>query len=205
LRLAFGLLRHASGTDRVRLSEVVMNWRIKKRTTIILLVAGLVVLALVGAGSIFWARTFGHYSPREVFKDVRAGLAAKNVPQPKERVETFLTVRYGPLTEPANRQRAFLDLFNVEHTKALDFISGRTPASQKEADTQAMADWVARYRKTMSKEERAALRACINSAAGKNMLQRSSAHYMAQEESIRKAQKPVMTELTTTLTSLWMP
>ena len=182
-----------------------MRWHIKKRTTMILLATGLGVLALVGAGSVVWTRTFGHYSPWEVFKDVRAGLAAKNIPQPKERVETFLTVRYGPLTEPANRQRAFLDLFNVEHTRALDFISGHSPSSQKEADTQAMADWIAHYRKTMSKEERAALRACINSEAGRNMLKRSTADYMAHEESIRKAQKPVMTELTTTLTSLWMP
>jgi hypothetical protein len=168
-------------------------------------VAGFVVLALIGAGSVFWARTFGHYSPREVFKDVRAGLAAKDIQQPKARVEAFLTARYGPLTEPANRQRAFLDLFNVEHTKALDLISGHTPASQKEADTRAMAEWVAQYRKTMSKAERAALRTCVNSESGKSMLKRSSAHYMAQEESVRNAQKPVMMELTATLTSLWMP
>ena len=182
-----------------------MSWHIKKRTTIILLVAGVVGVVLIGAGSVLWTRTFGHYSPREVFKDVRAGLAARDIQQPKARVEAFLTARYGPLTDPANRQRAFLDLFNVEHTKALDFIAGHSPAEQQQADTQAMAEWVAQYRKTMSKEERAALRACINSEAGKSMLRRSTAHYMAQEESVRKAQKPVMTELTATLTSLWMP
>jgi hypothetical protein len=177
----------------------------KKRTTIILLVTGVGVVVLIGAVSVFWARTFGHYSPREVFKDVRAGLAARNIQQPKARAEAFLTRRYGPLPDPANRQQAFLDFFNVEHIKGLDFITGRTSASQKQADTQAMADWIAQYRKTMSKEERAALRACINSESGKSMLQRSTAYYMAQEESVRKAQQPVMTELTTTLTSLWMP
>ena len=182
-----------------------MNWRIKKRTTIILLASGVAVVVLITAGSVFWARTFGHYPPREVFKDIRAGLAAKNVPQPKERVEVFLTARYGSLTDPANRQRAFLDFFNVDHTKGLDFISGRTPPSQRAADTQAMAEWIAHFRKTMSKEERAALRTRMNSEAGRKMLQQSTAYYMAQEESVRKAQKPVMTELTTTLTSLWMP
>jgi hypothetical protein len=182
-----------------------MNWHIKKRTTIILLATVLGMVVLLGAGGLLWSRTFGHYSPREVFKDIRAGLAAKNIPQPKARVETFLAARYGPLTDPANRQRAFLDLFNVEHAKGLDFITRHTSASQKAADTQAMADWIAHYRKAMSKEERAALRACVNSESGRTMLQRSTAYYMAQDESVRKAQKPVMTELTTTVASLWMP
>ena len=177
----------------------------KKRTTIIIVVASAVGAALIGGGSALWVRTFHHYSPREFLKDVRAGLAARNIQQPKARVEAFLTARYGPLTESANRQHAFLDLFNVDHTKALDFIAGHSPASQKQADTQAMAEWIAQYRKTMSAEERAALRARINSKSGQSMLQQSTAHYMAQEESVRNAQKPVMMELTATLTSLWIP
>ena len=177
----------------------------KKRTKIIILGAGIVAVALVGAGSALWTRTFNHYSPGELLKDVRAGLAARNIQQPQARVQAFLTARYGPLTEPANRQRAFLDLFNVDHTKALDFIAGRSPASQKQADTQAMAEWIAYYRKTMTAEERAALRTLINSQSGQSMLQRSTAHYMAQEESVRNAQKPVMMEITLTLTSLWKP
>jgi hypothetical protein len=177
----------------------------KKRTKIIILGAGFVAGALIAAGSVLWTRTFHHYSPREFLKDVRAGMAARDIQQPKARVEAFLTVRYGLLTEPANRQRAFLDLFNVDHTKALDFISGHGPADQKQADTQAMAAWIAQYRKTMSAEERTALRARINSQSGQSMLQQSTAHYMAQEESVRNAQKPVMMELTATLTSLWKP
>ena len=177
----------------------------KKRTTIIIVVASAVGVALIAAGSVLWTRTFHHYSPRELLKDVRAGLAARDIQPPRARVEAFLTARYGPLTDPANRQRAFLDLFNVDHTKALDFIAGRSPASQKQADTQAMAEWIAQHRKTMSKEERAALRTFINSESGKSILQRSTAHYMAQEESVRNAQNPVMMELTATLTSLWMP
>ena len=177
----------------------------KKRTTIIIVVASAVGVALIAAGSVLWTRTFHHYSPRELLKDVRAGLAARDIPQPKARVEAFLTARYGPLTEPANRQRAFLDLFNVDHTKALDFIAGHGPANQQQADTQAMAEWIAQYRKTMTAEERAALRTLMNSESGKSMLQRSTAHYMAQEESVRNAQKPVMMELTVTLAALWKP
>jgi hypothetical protein len=103
----------------------------KKLTKIIILGAGIVAVALVGAGSVLWTQTFHHYSPREFLKDVRAGLAARSIQPPKARVETFLTARYGPLTEPANRQRAFLDLFNVDHTKALDFIVGHGPGEPK--------------------------------------------------------------------------
>ena len=65
-----------------------------------------------------------------------------------------------------------------------------------------MAEWIAQYRKTISAEERAALRACINSESGQRMLQRSTAHYMAQEESVRNAQKAVVMELTATLAAL---
>jgi hypothetical protein len=177
----------------------------KKRTTIIIVVAGAVGVALIVTGSALWTRTFHHYSPRELLKDVRAGLAAKDIQPAKARVEAFLTARYGPLTEPANRQRAFLDLINVDHTKALDFIAGRSPASQKQADTQAMAEWIAQYRKMMTAEERATLRTLINSPSGQSMLKQSTAHYMAQEESVRNAQKAVMMEITATLTSLWKP
>jgi hypothetical protein len=177
----------------------------KKRTKIIIVVASVLGVALIAAGSALWVRTFHHYSPREFLKDVRAGLAARNIQQPKARVEAFLTARYGPLTDPANRQCAFLDLFNVEHTKALDLISGHGPANQQQADTQAMAEWIAQYRKSMSAEERSALRARVNSPSGQSMLQRSTAHFMAQEESVRNAQKPVMMEITATLTSLWKP
>src|ERR1035441_7675881 len=170
----------------------------KKRTKIIIAVTTALGVALIVTGSTLWVRTFHHYSPREFLKDVRAGLAARNIQQPKARVEAFLTARYGPLTDPANRQRAFLDLFNVEHTKALDLIAGHGPANQQQADTQAMAEWIAQYRKTMSAEERAALRTRINSVSGQSMLQRSTAHYMAEEESVRNAQKPVMMEITLT-------
>ena len=55
-------------------------------------------------------------------EDVRAGLKARNIKEPQARVEAFLEARYGPLTEPANRQRAFLDFFNQDHIKGLNFI-----------------------------------------------------------------------------------
>jgi hypothetical protein len=182
-----------------------MNWHIKKRTTILILGVGVAVVAAAFTGRALWVRKFHHYPPRELVRDIRAGLAAKDIPEPKARVEAFLTARYGPLTDPANRQRAFLDFFNVDHTRALDMITGRTSTSQKQADTQAMAEWIAHYRKTMSKEERTALRTRINSESGRTMLQQSTAHYLAQDEATRAAQKPVMSELTSTLTSLWMP
>jgi len=177
----------------------------KKRVALITGVIVLVGAALIGAGRVLWVRRFHHYSPWEVLKDVRAGLAARSVPQPRARVEAFLATRYGPLTDPANRQHAFLDFFNVDHLQGLDFITGHTPPAQQQADTQAMAEWIAHYRETMSREERAALLACVNSESGRAMLARSTAHYLAQDEAARNAQKSVMMELTATLAALWKP
>ena len=177
----------------------------KRRITRILLWIGAAALVLVVAGAVLWYRTFGHYPPKEIMKDVRAGLAARYVPEPKARVETFLEARYGPLTDPANRQTAFLGFFDVDHINGLTFIVSHTPAPQKQANTQAMADWIANYRATMLPEERAALQSRLNSASGQALLQRATAQYQRQDVYFRAAQKPVIAELMTTLAELRKP
>ncbi len=174
----------------------------KRRITSVLWWTGLVALVLVGAGAVLWVRTFRSYPPAALMKDVRAGLAARHIREPKARVEAFLEARYGPLTDPANRQKAFLDFFNTDHIKGLNFIVSHTPASQKQANTQAMAEWLAHYRATMSLEERAALRACLNSEPGRAMLRQATAQYQSQDVYFRGAQKPVITELMATLAAL---
>ena len=164
--------------------------------------AGIVALVLVAAGTVAWFRTFRRYPPKAVMKDVRAGLAARHVQEPKARVEAFLEARYGPLSDPANRQKAFLDFFDVDHIKGLNFIVTHTPASQKQANTQAMADWIAHYRATMTPEERTGLQARLNSPAGQAMLQQATAQYQSQDVYYRAAQQPVIRELMTTLAAL---
>ncbi len=160
---------------------------------------------LVVAGALLLVRTFRHYPPKEIMKDVRAGLAARNVREPKARIETFLEARYGPLTNAANRERAFLGFFDVDHINGLRFIVSHTPGDQKQANTQAMAEWIAQYRATMQPEERADLQRHLNSEAGRAMLQRATAQYQSQDVYFRAAQKQVITELMTTLAALRQP
>jgi hypothetical protein len=181
-----------------------MNCPLKKSAMPILLWVAAIAAVLTGAGRLYWLRTFDQYPLRELISDVRAGLATRGISEPEARMTAFLAARYGPLTEAANRQRAFLAFYDVEHTKALDIIASRGSASQKQADTQALGHWIAQYRKTMSPEERAALRTYLKSEAGSALLQRSTTNFLAQPEPVRQAQRPIMVELTTTAAILTM-
>jgi hypothetical protein len=177
----------------------------KKRTTRILLWGSLAGLILVGAGAAVWVRTFRYYRLKDVMEDVQAGLKARHIKEPQARVEAFLEARYGPLTEPANRARVFLDMFNEDHIKGLNFIVSHTPAEHKQANTQAMAQWIANYRVTMTPDERVILQARLNSEEGRAMLRQATARYQAQDVYFRGAQKPVIRELMTTLAALREP
>jgi len=174
----------------------------KSRTRRVLLWAGIGALAAVTVAGGLWFRTFRRYPPKEVMQDVRAGLAARNIAEPKARVERFLEVRYGPLTDPVNRERAFLDFFNVDHIKGLNFIVSRTPAEQRQANTQAMAQWIANYRNSMSPQEKAALRAALGSEAGRATLARAAAQFLSQDVYYRGDQKQVIQELMTTVAAV---
>ncbi len=172
------------------------------RSKRVLVYAGMVTLVLAGLVTVLWIRTFHHYLPKELVKDIQAGLAARGVAEPEARIEKFLQARYGPLTNPANRQKAFLDFFDVDHIKGLNFIVSHTPAAQKQINTQAMAQWIANYRGTMSLEERAALQARLNSDAGQVMLRQATAQFLSQDVYYRGAQKAVVQELMLTLADL---
>ena len=99
----------------------------------------LVVLAL---GVTWWIRTFRTYTPVEVAQDLQAAVAARNAPKP---VERFLELRYGPLTQPENRQKAFLDFFNVGHIEGLQILVSRAPESRRKASIDAMAEDTRRW------------------------------------------------------------
>ena len=95
-----------------------------------------------------------------------------------------------------------MDFFNVDHIKGLNFIVNHTSASQKQANSAAMADWIANYRNTMSAEERAGLQARLDSPAGRAMLQEATAQYLSQGVYYRGAQQVVVAELMATLAEL---
>lgn len=162
-------------------------------------VAGLAILAL---GAAIWIHRLHRYTPVEVVQDLRAGIKARHAPQP---VERFLELRYGPMNEPANRQKAFLDFFNVGHIQGLQLITTHMQAAQRQTNIAAMAQWVADYRRTMSPEEKEALNAYLGSDAGRTTLSRATAQYLSQGVAYRSATAPVIQELMTTLAHIQKP
>jgi len=174
-----------------------------KRRTRYLLWAGAAVIIVIAVGTTLWIRRFHHYTPVEALQDVRAALQVKDEPQP---VERFLELRYGPLTDPSNRQRAFLDFFNIGHIKGLSFITSHMESEKRQACTTAMAQWIADYRATMTPDERAALGAYVRSDAGRATVRQATVQYLVQEDvHFRASTAPVIQELMTTLATVRKP
>ena len=177
------------------------SMKTKRRTKIILWAASgaMLVLAL---GVALWMRRFHRYTPMEVVQDIQAGLAARHAPEP---VERFLELRYGALTEPANRQKAFLDFFNVGHIEGLQIITSHMRDGERQTNVAAMARWVAEYRRTMSPEEKQEIKARLSTEDGRRMLQQAAAQYLKQDVHYRAATARVITELMTTVSSVQKP
>jgi hypothetical protein len=173
-----------------------------KSTTRGFLWAGATVVVLIAVAAVFWTRRFHNYTPIEALQDLQAAAQVRNASQP---VERFLELRYGPLTDPANRQRAFLDFFNVGHIKGLNILVSRMPSERKQANITAMAQWVANYRATMTPAERAALGSYVTSPVGRATLQHATAQYLQQDVRYRAATASVIQELMTTLATVQKP
>jgi len=154
-------------------------------------VAGItiVVLAVVGAVVAYRIR---QRLPPELMQDIRAGIAARNVPNADQRFQKYLEGRYGPQTDPANQQKAFLDFFNVDHIRALQLMVKHSPESQRQANINASAKWVEQYRQSLSAQ----------SPAGRSMLQKATAQYNAQDVQYRGQTAPVISQLLKTISSL---
>ena len=150
-----------------------------KRNTKTILWVATGALLVVALGTALWMHRFHRYTPMEVAQDIQAGIAARNTPEP---VEQFLELRYGALTEPANRQKAFLDFFNVGHIEGLQIITSHMRDGERQTNVAAMARWVANYRRTMSPEEKQELRAQLGTEEGHRMLQQAAAQYLKQDE-----------------------
>jgi hypothetical protein len=173
----------------------------KRRTKIALWIAA-IALGLLGLGTSYWVRHFHRYTPVEVVQDIQAGIAARNAPRP---VERYLELRYGPLTEPANRQKAFLDFFNVGHIEGLQVLVRRMPASRRESSIAAMAQWVEGYRQNMSPEEKESLNAFLRTDKGRVTVEQATAKYLSQDVRYRAATAPVIRELMITLSEAQKP
>jgi len=158
---------------------------------VLFVVAGLVVL-----------NRLRNYPPREAMLDIKAGLAARHAPK---QVERFLEVRYGSMTNAENREKAFLDFFNVDHVKGLNFLVSHMPAERRSANITAMAEWVANYRESMTPEEKSYLGAQLNSPEGVAKVRQATSQYLQQDIHYRAANAMVISELLTTLATLKNP
>ncbi len=156
-------------------------------------------MGLLVGGVALWRHYFHTYTPIEVAQDIRAGIKSRNAPEP---VERFLELRYGPLNESTNRQRAFLDFFNADHVEGLHVLTSHMQSQEQRTNVVAMAQWLAAYRAKMSPEEKKALSDFFGSAAGREALRRATAQYLKQDARERAATAPVIKELMATLTAL---
>jgi len=168
------------------------------------LIIGLVVLALaiIAASAWWWNHRFHNYTPMEAILDLQAAARVRDRERP---VEQFLELRYGPLSEPQNRQRAFMDFFNVGHIEGLQILVNRMQPERRTRAVNAMAQWIADYRKNMTPEEKEALRAALQSEAGRVSVQQATSKYLAHDVRYRAATAPVIIELMTTLAEVQKP
>ncbi len=172
----------------------------KKRKILLWLFATFIVLAALG--TTWWIKHFRTYTPAAVAMDLKAAIAVRHLEQP---VPQFMELRYGPMTEPDNRQRAFLDFFDPGHMEGLYIIVGHMKGPRKQANINAMAQWVTNYRDTMTPQERETLRAYLNTDAGKNKIHTATANYLKKEVDYRASTAPVITALMSTLAAVEYP
>jgi len=160
---------------------------------------GLSGLLLIVIAALVWVRVFHHYPPAELMRDLRAGIAVKDIKDPAERFHQYFEKRYGPMSDPANGRAAFLDFFNTGHIRALELLVKGSPADSRQPEIQATADWIANYRASMSAEERGVLREEFGSDAGRAMLRQATAQYNSQDVYYRGSTAVVISELLTTI------
>ena len=140
--------------------------------------------------------------PPGMSKDIRAGMAARGILDPDERLNRYLELRYGPLSDAANRQKVFMDFFNIDHIRSLQLIVKHSPDDQRQANIRAMAIWVEGYRQTLTDRERAALRTEFQTPEGAAMLRRATAQYNSQDARYRGMTAPVISQLLKTISSV---
>jgi hypothetical protein len=161
-----------------------------------------VLAALTALASVLWTRRFHRYTPIEALQDIQAAARVRHSTKP---VEGYLEARYGSMAEPANRQKAFLDFFNIGHIEGLNILVGRMPGDRRQASIKAMGEWVANYRRTMSAEEKESLGRFLQSEPGRATLKRAASEYLQKDVHFRAATAPVIEELMSTVSAVQKP
>ena len=162
----------------------------------------LAVLLVAGASLFFVIR---RRLPPGFSKDIQAGLAARPIKDADARLNKYHEGRYGPQSDPSNREKVFLGYFDVDHIKAMQLMVKHSPEAQRPGTIQAAARWVENYRNSLTPEERAGLSAQFRSPEGVNMLRRATAQYNSQDVKYRGQTAPVISQLLKTISSLQNP
>jgi hypothetical protein len=140
--------------------------------------------------------------PPGMTDDIQAGLAARHISDPDARLRKYLEVRYGSMDDPANRQKAFMDFFNIDHIKALQLLVKHAPDERRQESIHAMSRWIASYRQTLTPDERASLHDKFANEQGAALLHRATAQYNSQSVEYRGQTAVVISELLKTLNSV---
>jgi hypothetical protein len=164
------------------------------------LITGVTLLLLVAAGALVVHR-IRHRIPAELMQDIRAGIAARNIKDPDKRFEKFLEGRYGPMSNPTNREKAFIDFFNVDHIRALQMLVKHSPPNMRQANITATAKWVQQFRDSLTPAQRADLSARLEAGGGNSMLAQATAQYNTQDVRYRGETAPVISQLLKTIAS----
>ena len=161
-----------------------------------------VVVVLAALGWVLWVRQFHEYTPVEALRDLQAASRVGPAPRP---VERFLELRYGSMADAGNRQKAFLDFFNIGHIKGLNMLVAHIRPADRQAHIDAMAQWVAGYRASLTAEEKTALGAYLRSESGHATIHQAAAEYMREDVHFRAATADVVRELLTTVAAAQKP
>jgi hypothetical protein len=137
--------------------------------------------------------------PAEFMQDIRAGLEARKIKDPDLRFQKYLEVRYGPQSDMANREKVFLDFFNVEHIRAMRFLVQHSPVNMRQANIDATARWVERFRDALTPDQRADLSARLQAGGGQSLLVQATAQYNSQDVYYRFQTAAVISELLKTI------
>lgn len=155
--------------------------------------------ALLSVAALVAVVTLKNRVPPGMMDDIRAGLPARAIKDPDERLATYLENRYGSLTEASNRHAVFLDFFELDRIKTLQLLVKHSPPAHRQANVDAMARWVQGYRASLSPEELAELNTRFQTPEGQGKLKRATAQYNAQDVRYRGSTAPVISELLKTL------
>lgn len=153
---------------------------------------------MVLAGVVAW-RAWHSPEAMRLRRDLRAGLAAREIRDPDQRLAKYLEGRYGDQSDPTRRREVFLDFFRTDRIEDLQRIVRMMPEERRQEGVDAMARWVEKYRASLADEERAALAAYFQAPEGSAMLRRATSQYNAQDVRYRGVTAPVISQLLKTL------